>query len=238
MGGCLSAAAGSAKQGILGDKLSDGDDSAYHDRYVEDNAVLGEGEFAKVTRVFDVQDKSRQPLACKVLKKGVQFKDNVLYSPLKPEVLRGEVDILKTLAGNNYCLKLFGAYEGHRNIRIITELCDGGEMMEYLASLEDDLTARDVSRIAYQLLSAVDHCEKRRVLHRDIKPGMNRVINRNKARQRTICAVVFPLCSPLPSSSHTHTAVSNSIFPQRARARGPRHFILFFQFRVQRTSCS
>lgn len=33
------------------------------------------------------------------------------------------------------------------------------------------LRTEDVSRMSYQLLSAVDHCHRHGVIHRDIKPG-------------------------------------------------------------------
>lgn len=43
-------------------------------------------------------------------------------------------------------------------------------MMEYVGNREEDLRTEDVSRIAFQLLSAVDHCSKCGIIHRDIKP--------------------------------------------------------------------
>lgn len=42
--------------------------------------------------------------------------------------------------------------------------------MEYVSKQEEDLRTDDVSRISFQLLSAVDHCAKHQVIHRDIKP--------------------------------------------------------------------
>lgn len=44
--------------------------------------------------------------------------------------------------------------------------------MEYVGKNKSEgLRTEDVSRIAFQLLSAVDHCERHNILHRDIKPG-------------------------------------------------------------------
>lgn len=148
----------------------DGDEEAFHKRFLEDH-VLGEGEFGVVKMVHDMRSQDNEPLACKTLRKGVVFKDNVLYSPLKPEILKGEINMLRALSkdANNYCLKLHSIYETPRLILLVTELCAGGEMMEYVAKQEQDLRTEDVSRIAFQLLSAMDCCAKHHIIHRDIK---------------------------------------------------------------------
>lgn len=109
-------------------------------------------------------------MACKTLRKGVVFKYNTVYAPLKPEVLRREVDILQQLDGKNFCLGFHAVYETSRVIYLVTELCTGGDMFQYLSKREADLRTDEVSRISYQLLSAVDHCAKNNVINRDIKP--------------------------------------------------------------------
>lgn len=170
MGGCISAV--STPQHLI-DQV-DGDEDDYHKRYLEDQ-ILGEGAFGIVKMVHDVTQKfdsttPNAPLACKTLRKGVVFKNNVVYSPLKPEVLQGEINILRTLRGQKYCLRLQGIYETTKVIYLITEYCGGGMMMEYISRLEEDLTTEDVSRISYQLISAIDHCCQHNILHRDVKP--------------------------------------------------------------------
>jgi calcium/calmodulin-dependent protein kinase I len=109
-------------------------------------------------------------MASKLLRKGAIFKDNTLYSAIDPKVLQAEIEILRTLGGKRYCMKLEAVYETRSVLYMITELCAGGEMMEYVAAQSDDLRTEDVSRIAFQLLSAVDHCAKHGIIHRDIKP--------------------------------------------------------------------
>eukprot|EP00536_Pseudo-nitzschia_multiseries_P004693 jgi/Psemu1/253835/estExt_Genewise1Plus.C_790079 len=98
------------------------------------------------------------------------FKYNTVYAPLKPEVLRREVDILRKLKGDSFCLHMSAVYETPRVIYLITELCAGGDMIQYMSRREEDLRTDEVSRISYQLLSAVDHCAKNNVINRDIKP--------------------------------------------------------------------
>jgi len=167
MGACFS---GGAAAALIME--TDGGEDAYHQRYLEDQ-VLGQGEFGVVTMVHDVSQRNNEqarPYACKLLRKGAVFKDNTLYSAIKPQVLKGEVEILRKLQGNRYCLKLVAIFETPRNLYMVTELCEGGEMMEYVAAQAVDLNTEDVSRIAFQLLSAVDHCAQHGIIHRDIKP--------------------------------------------------------------------
>lgn len=190
MGGCLSG--GSSGGGTYVDQI-DGTDEDFHSRYFEDR-VLGQGEFGVVKLIHDMQTSNganinntintnsssadhREPLACKIIRKGMIFKDNTLYAPLKPEVLKMECDILRALAGQHYCLKLCGIYESSKLVYILTEYCSGGDMLKYVVSVHGDeedasssLRSEDVSRIAFQLLDAIQHCAKHRVIHRDIKP--------------------------------------------------------------------
>mmetsp|Transcript_28195 Transcript_28195/g.47922 ORF Transcript_28195/g.47922 Transcript_28195/m.47922 type:complete len:572 (-) Transcript_28195:1807-3522(-) len=152
-----------------------GGEKDYQERFLE-TKTLGEGEFGVVKLVHDVKAKDlihSKPLAVKYLRKGFTFKDNTLYSPLKKEMLQGEVEILRQLNGECYNLKLVSVYESPSMIYMITEYCEGGEMMPYLSKAFQDtggLRTEDVSRICYQLWSAVNHCAKHKVIHRDIKP--------------------------------------------------------------------
>jgi calcium-dependent protein kinase len=77
--------------------------------------------------------------------------------------------MLRTLEGKHHCLRLLGVYETNKSIYVVTELCAGGEMMEYV-SRQEELRTEDVSRIVYQLLDAVHHCASHGIIHRDVKP--------------------------------------------------------------------
>jgi len=152
---------------------ANGGEKEFHANYVEEH-VLGEGEFGQVKLVHrigaDGKPEENTPYACKTLRKGAVFKDNTLYTAIKPEILRGEIEMLRKLEGKHYCLYLEAIYETPRMLLMVTEFCGGGEMMEYVANRKEDLRTEDVSRIAYQLFDAVDHCAKNGIIHRDIKP--------------------------------------------------------------------
>lgn len=126
--------------------------------------VLGKGQFGQVLLIQDETSK----FACKVLRKGLVFEGNVIYTPPKATVLRGEVDILRTLRHKSHCLQLEAVYESPRAIYVVTEVCQGGDMLQWMAG--KSLAGTDVMRIARQLFTAVCHCDKHGILHRDIKP--------------------------------------------------------------------
>ncbi|KAL3806154.1 hypothetical protein ACHAXA_011196 [Cyclostephanos tholiformis] len=156
---------------------SSGGEREYLERYHE-STVLGRGEFGLVRLIHDVRSDNYlcdRPLAVKYLRKGFQFRDNTIYSPLRREVLAGEVEILRRLDGQCYTLRLVDVYESSSTIYLITEYCEGGEMLPWVSNAFGDsvggLRTEDVSRISYQLWSAVDHCARHGVIHRDIKPA-------------------------------------------------------------------
>lgn len=174
MGACISTATGAAR--LIED--ADGGEDDFHNRFLEER-VLGEGEFGVVKLVLDMKKANNSSgaamnggggdsgtLACKVVRKGVQFKDNTLYPPLNPKVLIGEVEMLRTLAGQHFCLGLVGVYETKRSIFIVTDFCGGGDLIEYVSKQEEELRTDDVSRISYQLLDAVNHCARHNIIHR------------------------------------------------------------------------
>ncbi|KAL7576067.1 hypothetical protein ACA910_000851 [Epithemia clementina (nom. ined.)] len=156
---------------------ADGDAKTYHQRFVE-KRLIGEGQFGKVKLVHGINDDKNnlssttphQSFACKILPKGPAFKHNTFYAPIKPTVLKGEIMILRKLEGQHFCLHLEAVYENPRFVFIVTELCKGGEMIQYAANRKDDLSIEDVSRIAFQLFDAINHCAIMGVIHRDIKP--------------------------------------------------------------------
>lgn len=155
---------------------ADGNLLDYHDDFIE-GTILGQGQFGIVKEVYPNRDISSHSVntlpyrfAVKKLQKGMTMKSNVIYSPLHPEVLQRECDILRLLSGSNYTMKLEAVYESHEMIYFITESFDGGHLLEWTKSKRSNLDQEHFSRISYQLLTAINHCANHGVIHRDIKP--------------------------------------------------------------------
>lgn len=161
---------------------SNGNERTYRQTYTEDS-ILGHGEFGIVklvhltiatasndTKTTTITNNNKDPgilsststvsYASKCLPKGAIFQNNTLLFPLKPEVLRREIQILRKLqvrketnastntttttttsnidtnCNNNfhYCLQLHAVYESRHSIYIITEYCSGGTIPTYIAN--------------------------------------------------------------------------------------------------------
>ena len=121
------------------------------------------------------QQQQQQRYACKILRKGIQFKDNTLYSAIKPHVLQSECGILQLLREKRHILQVVDIYESPSSIYILTEYLSGGDMFQYVSMYYNDgggLRTEDVSRMSFQLLDAVSHCAKHGIIHRDIKVSL------------------------------------------------------------------
>ena len=99
-------------------------EAEYKSTFAEEK-VLGQGEFGVVKLVTKKDDPASEPYAVKVLNKGFVFKDNTLYTPMKPEVLKMEIEILKVLNGEKYNLVLDSVYESGSKVYVVTEMCAG-----------------------------------------------------------------------------------------------------------------
>ena len=63
---------------------SNGDGTTFLSHYTLSRKIIGQGEFGTVKLVTSLQTPSDEH-ACKILKKGRQFRDNVIYPPSSPK---------------------------------------------------------------------------------------------------------------------------------------------------------
>uniref|UniRef100_A0A8C5YYF4 non-specific serine/threonine protein kinase n=1 Tax=Marmota marmota marmota TaxID=9994 RepID=A0A8C5YYF4_MARMA len=120
--------------------------------------TLGKGTFAKVMLARHVI--TGKEVAIKIIDK----------RHLKPQVLQKmyrEVRILKML-DHPHILKLYEALDCEKALCLVLEYASGGGVLDYLAN-KGRLQEEEARSIFQQVVSAVQYCHQKQVVHRDLK---------------------------------------------------------------------
>ena len=114
-----------------------------------------------------------------------------------------EIDIMKKAATHPNILHLFDVFQTKKNIYIVMELAEGGEVFDHIVK-HGQYSERDASIIARQIVDAVKFLHDQGIAHRDLKPqnllcsgsdptniriadfGLSKVFN-DKTMMRTCC---------------------------------------------------
>ncbi|CAI5462074.1 unnamed protein product [Closterium sp. Yama58-4] len=87
------------------------------------------------------------------------------------EAVRREVAIQRMLPAHEHVAALVGAYEDHRNVYLVVQECEGGELMDLMMASGVGHAGEAAARhVVWQVLQALAHCHAHLVVHRDIKP--------------------------------------------------------------------
>lgn len=79
-----------------------------------------------------------------------------------------EVNSLKTL-DHPHIIKLFEVYEDDNNVYLVQELCQGGELFDFI--VESEFLTEDIAaKVFYQIMQSIMYWHKNRIAHRDLKP--------------------------------------------------------------------
>ncbi|XP_040091486.1 serine/threonine-protein kinase MARK2-like [Oryx dammah] len=122
--------------------------------------TIGEGHFAKVKLAWHALTK--RVVAIKVIQKTNQSLSRV------KEQFR-EVDSLRTVNHPNI-VKLLEVIETEETLFIVMEYVSGGDLQTYLEA-KGRMTEGEARGLFCQLVSALQHCHQRGVVHRDLKLG-------------------------------------------------------------------
>ena len=121
--------------------------------------VIGEGAFGRVNLVeHKVTGMIR---AMKVIKKAI-----VLNDQNNESLVLNELNILKKIDHQNV-VKIYEFYSDNKNFYLITEYCSGGDL--FTVSKKENLSEKQVACIIYQILLAINHIHKMKIMHRDLK---------------------------------------------------------------------
>ena len=131
---------------------------------------ISNGTYAKV---FVVQKKTDFKLyCCKEI-----LKNKVADLPK----FKNEINILSKMDHPNI-IRLFEIFEDARNISIIMELCEGGNLFEkinILAEKDKSFSEKEAVKIFKQIISGVSYCHSQGICHRDLKPENIMFLNKN-----------------------------------------------------------
>ena len=121
---------------------------------------LGEGTFGKVDLVE--HKLTGMIRAMKIMKKATIDTEKNNEASVK-----NELNILKSIDHQNV-VKLYEYYVDSDNYYLITEYCPGGDLFD--VTKNDFLSEKQVACIIYQILLALNHIHKMKIMHRDLKP--------------------------------------------------------------------
>ncbi|XP_059402947.1 serine/threonine-protein kinase SIK2-like isoform X3 [Carassius carassius] len=120
--------------------------------------TLGKGNFAVVKLARHRITKSE--VAIKII-------DKTQLDAVNLEKVYREVEIMKLL-DHPHIIKLYQVMETKNMLYLVTEYARNGEIFDYLAS-RGRLSEMDARRKFWQILSAVEYCHERNIVHRDLK---------------------------------------------------------------------
>ena len=122
--------------------------------------TIGRGGYGEVKKILHKELNVIRAL--KILKKAnYRSKQEVAQ-------LRNEIQIMKIVDHPNI-VKLFEFYEDENTFFLVTEYVNGGPLLEHIQK-QKIMSENIAAKIMIQLLSAINHCHKNKVVHRDIKP--------------------------------------------------------------------
>lgn len=105
------------------------------------------------------------------------------------ERFRLEISIMKSLDHPNI-IKLFETFEDHRNIYLVMELSQGGELFDRVIE-EGHFTEKDAAGLMKQIFFAVHYLHSNHIMHRDLKP--ENFLFLNKSRDSPLKIIDFGL---------------------------------------------
>eukprot|EP00834_Sanchytrium_tribonematis_P004878 NODE_264_length_11354_cov_1.067170.p3 type:complete len:434 gc:universal NODE_264_length_11354_cov_1.067170:4469-5770(+) len=119
---------------------------------------LGYGNFSKVKLARHVR--TNQYVAIKIMQKSKIGKDSLQKAGREIKVMR--------LLNHPHIVKLDEVIETTTHLYLILEYCSGGDIFDYI-ELNGKLNESESRKFFKQIVSAIEYCHGRHVLHRDLK---------------------------------------------------------------------
>jgi len=123
--------------------------------------TLGEGTTGKVKVGFHKGTGFK--VAVKIIRK-----DMLMSKPTVRAKVQREIVVMKLLNHPNV-MRLYDVYETSKNLFLISELVEGGELFDYIVKRRT-ISHEESRRIFREIMAGVDYLHSHGVCHRDLKP--------------------------------------------------------------------
>jgi calcium-dependent protein kinase len=150
------------------------------DFYQAEKKKLGEGSYGSV-----VKAKSKSTQAQRAIK-------TISKQQMKNlERFQQEIAIMKMMDHPNI-IKLYETFEDHKNIYLVMELCNGGELFDRIIEA-GHFTESDCAIIMTQIIRAIYYMHENFVCHRDLKPENFLFMTKDKISKNHLKIIDFGL---------------------------------------------
>jgi len=209
---CRSRLSGSTQSSVTSDLvhvISTVDNtSRLRDYYSVERTTLGVGSFSTVCKGRNRA--SKRECAIKTISKS-KVKSSKESKADYFERIKREISILQMLEHKNI-VTLLDAFEDERTIRLVMELCSGGELSDRLTDVAK-FTESQVAGLMQQVFQAVNFMHSQQVCHRDIKP--NNILFESRQvpiEQSTLKIIDFGSARVFQKGQYMHTKAGSSYY--------------------------
>jgi len=164
------------------------------DFYDIDQRKLGEGSFGSVTKAAMKAHKHLGFRAVKSINK---------QHVTEPEKFKQEVALMKGM-DHPHIIKLYEIFEDARNVYLVMELCEGGELFARICEV-GHFTEMQAAVVMKQILGALNYMHESFVCHRDLKPENFLFTAKEPMERSTIKIIDFGLSRRYTASQAMRT---------------------------------
>uniref|UniRef100_A0A182K9G4 non-specific serine/threonine protein kinase n=1 Tax=Anopheles christyi TaxID=43041 RepID=A0A182K9G4_9DIPT len=132
-----------------------------------DKSQLDPGNLQKVYREVEIMKRLDHPHIIKLYQVAIKIIDKSQLDPGNLQKVYREVEIMKRL-DHPHIIKLYQVMETQSMIYIVSEYASQGEIFDYIAKY-GRLNERAARNKFWQILSAVEYCHNKGIVHRDLK---------------------------------------------------------------------